>query len=158
MATTLEAEAQRRDTNNEALIAEMTAPAHNDTPSDYELTIINDAERSRWIAVLGAEGIGELTYRYVGGRVVLLKAWVDPSYRNHGIASEMIVYALDEIQHLGKKITVICPVVGSFIAQHSEFAGLIDERHPGSGARPPAMASSDEDDEAELGEFEKDIH
>ena len=64
MATTLEAEAQRRDTNNAALIAEMTAPAHNDTPSDYELTIITEAERRRWIAVLGGE-INELLRAFV---------------------------------------------------------------------------------------------
>lgn len=157
MPTMLEEEVQRREANNAALIAEMTVPAHRDIPSDYELTIINDAERSRWIAVLGAEGIGELTYRYVGGRVVLLKAWVDHNYRNHGVASEMVAFALEEIQRSGKKITIICPVVGTFIARHPEFAELIDERHPGSGAHAETAASSHAPDEAEIAEFEEDV-
>ncbi|MFD5215456.1 GNAT family N-acetyltransferase [Microbacterium sp. NPDC058345] len=158
MATTLEAEATRRAANNAALITEMTASDHTENPSDYELTIVNDAERGRWIAVLGAEGIGELTYRYVGGRVVLLKAWVDHSYRNHGVASELVAYALDEITRMGKKITIICPVVGTFISQHPEFADLIDARHPGSGASPAMPEAAPRDDESEIAEFEKDIH
>jgi len=153
MSTTIESEAAYRQANNQTLISAM-ASEHSDRPSDFDITVINDAERGRWTAILGAEGIGELTYRFVGGRVVLLKAWVDPAYRNHGVASELIAYALEEISHTGKKITIICPVVGTFIAGHPEYAGLIDPVHPGSGAQPQRAARSDED---EISAFEDDV-
>jgi predicted GNAT family acetyltransferase len=155
MTNTIEAEAEHRLANNEALIAAMSEKAHVDKPSDFELTVINDAERARWIAVLGAEGIAELTYRYVGGRVVLLYAWVDHAYRNHGVASELIAYALDEISRNGRKITIICPVVGSFVANHPEFADLIDKAHPGSGAYPQPGDTGH--DELDLAAFENDV-
>ncbi|HWM16117.1 MAG TPA: GNAT family N-acetyltransferase [Microbacterium sp.] len=155
MTNTLEAEAEYRLANNEALVAAMREEAHVDSSSDFELTVINDAERGRWTAVLGAEAIAELNYRYVGGRVVLLYAWVDHTYRNHGVASELIAYALDEISRSGQKITIICPVVGSFVANHPEFADLIDKVHPGSGAYPRPGATGH--DEQELATFENDV-
>jgi uncharacterized protein len=55
--------------------------------SSWELDVINDAERGRWIATLDADAIAELPYRFVGGRVVLLTTWVDrlpPQSGSHG--------------------------------------------------------------------------
>ncbi|MGW7824566.1 hypothetical protein ACWGLF_42375 [Streptomyces puniciscabiei] len=43
---------------------------------------------------------------------------------------------LNEIRESGKKITIICPVVGEFIARHPQYLDLIDKVHPGSGAHP----------------------
>ena len=40
--------------------------------SSWELDVIKDADHGRWVATLGADAIAELTYRFVGGRVVLL--------------------------------------------------------------------------------------
>jgi predicted GNAT family acetyltransferase len=84
--------------------------------SSWELDVLNDAEHGRWIATLGAEAIAELPYRFVGGRVVLLSTWVDPVYRNNRVATELVARVLDEIRESGKKITIICPVVGKFAA------------------------------------------
>ncbi|MEV8213996.1 GNAT family N-acetyltransferase [Leifsonia sp. NPDC077715] len=94
----------------------------------------NNAERQRFVALLGADAIGELTYRHVGGRIVLLSTWVDSVYRNQRVAYELIARALDEISDTGKKITIICPVVGEFIARNPEYAELIDPGHPEDGA------------------------
>jgi hypothetical protein len=49
--------------------------------STWVLDVINYAERGRWTATLGAEAIAELSYRFVGGRVVLLTTWVEPDPR-----------------------------------------------------------------------------
>jgi len=81
----------------------------------WELDVLNDAEHGRWIATLGDEAIAELSYGFVGGRVVLLTIWVDPAYRKKRVATELVSRVLDEIRESGKKITIICPVVGEFI-------------------------------------------
>jgi predicted GNAT family acetyltransferase len=136
MMTSVEAEASNRDENNAELIAALGEANLDEAESRWELDVINDAERGRWIATLGAEAIAELQYRFVGGRVVLLTTWVDPGYRNNRVATELIGRVLDEIGESGKKITVVCPVVGEFIARTPEYLGLIDKVHPGSGAYP----------------------
>ena len=157
MTTDIEAEETNREESNAALILAMKKKALIDVESSWELNVINDAERGRWIAALGAEAIGELTYRFVGGRVVLLSTWVDHAYRNHRVATELIARVLDEIRESGKKITIICPVVGEFIARNPEYLKLIDRVHPGSGAYPPREAAIGQDDDEQLTSIEQDM-
>jgi hypothetical protein len=52
--------------------------------SSWELDVINDPEHGRWVATLGADAIAELTYRFVGGRVVLLSTWINHAYATIG--------------------------------------------------------------------------
>lgn len=156
MTTNIEAEAANREENNATLIAALDEKSLSDVESSWVLDVINDAERGRWIATLGAEPIAELSYRFVGGRVVLLKVWVDPAARHNRVAQELIARALNEVRESGKKITVICPVVGEFIARHPEYFDLIDKVHPGSGAYPrhePADGNHNED----LAAFDRDL-
>jgi len=152
----IEAEAAAREENNAALIAGLDEKTLGDAESSWVLDVINDAERGRWIATLGADAIAELSYRYVGGRVVLLTAWVAPAARHNKVATELIARVLDEVRESGKKITVICPVVGEFIARHPEYLDLIDEVHPGSGAFPRRRPTDGTHDE-ELAAFEHDL-
>lgn len=151
-----EAEAAAREENNAALIAALGQNGLSDVESTWELDVLNDAEHGRWIATLGAEAIAELPYRYVGGRVVLLSTWVDPVYRNNRVATELVARVLDQIRESGKKITIICPVVGAFVARHPEYADLIDKVRPGAGAYP-GRTSVDGGHDDELTAFERDL-
>ncbi|MGW0085052.1 GNAT family N-acetyltransferase [Streptomyces sp. NPDC003393] len=136
MTTNIEAEAAFREQNNAALIAALDETGPGEADSAWELDVLNDAEHGRWTGSLGPEAIAELSYRFVDGRVVLLTTWVDPAYRHRRVATELMARVLDEIRESGKKITVICPVVGEFIARHPQYLDLIDAAHPGSGAHP----------------------
>ncbi|TDC39761.1 N-acetyltransferase [Micromonospora sp. 15K316] len=156
MTINFAAEAANREENNAALIAAVNTTSLSEVESSWEFDVINDAERGRWVAALGAEAIAELSYRFVGGRVVLLTTWVDPAYRRHRVATELIARVLNEIRESGKKITVICPVVGRFIARNPEYLDLIDKVHPGVGAYPPHTPAEGDRDEA-LAAFEKDV-
>lgn len=156
MTTTVEAEAISREESNSALIAEIDR-SPSDVDSEFVLDVINDSERGRWIAALGAEAVGELSYRFVGGRVVLLTTWVDHAYRNRRVATELIARVLDEIRETGKKITIICPVVGEFIARNPQYADLIDSVHPGSGAYPEPAAERAPHDDHQLAALEHDL-
>jgi predicted GNAT family acetyltransferase len=156
MTIDLDAEAVTREENNAALIVALDRDGLSQVESSWDLDVINDAEHGRWVAVLGADAIAELTYRLVGGRVVLLSTWVDHGYRNHRVATELVVRALDEIRESGKKITIICPVVGEFIARSPEYLDLIDKVHPGAGAYPGHEPAGDQNDER-LTAFEQDM-
>ena len=156
MTINLEAEAATREENNAALIAALDKVGLGEVESSWELDVTNDAEHGRWIAILGADAIAELTYRFVGSRVVLLSTWVNHAYRNHRVATELIARVLNEIRESGKKITIICPVVGEFIARNPEYLDLIDKVHPGSGAYPRHEPEDDHAD-AQLTAFERDL-
>jgi predicted GNAT family acetyltransferase len=151
-----EAEAATREENNAALIAALDNVGLSEAESSWELDVTNDAEHGRWVAILGADAIAELAYRFVGGRVVLLSTWVDHAYRNHRVATELVARVLDDIRESGKKITIICPVVGEFIARNPEYLDLIDTVHPGSGAYPQHEPEGDRGDE-QLTAFARDL-
>lgn len=91
------AEASAREENNAALIAALNEADLGESESRWVLDLVHDAEHGRWIAALGDVGIGELSYRFVGGRIVLLTTWVDPAYRKNRVAAELISRVLDEI-------------------------------------------------------------
>ena len=153
----MEAEAATREESNAALIAALDETSLNEVESSWELDVINDAEHGRWVAALGADAIGELPYRFVGGRVVLLSTWVDPAYRRNRVATELVARVLDEIRESGKKITVICPVVGEFIARNPQYLDLIDKVHPGAGAYPQHQPAGGQNDEQQIAAFEHDL-
>jgi hypothetical protein len=61
---------------------------------------------------------------------VLLSTWVAHPYRQKRVATELIARVLDEIRHSRKKITIICPVVGDFIARNPELRADVVELTP----------------------------
>ncbi|NEN07769.1 N-acetyltransferase [Diaminobutyricibacter tongyongensis] len=142
MRINIEDDAVAREENNLALIATFDTPDASDVASTWEFDVLKDEEHGRWIATLGADAIGVLPYRIVGGRVVLLATWVNHAYRNNRVATELVSRVLNEIRESGKKITVLCPVVGEFIAHNPEYLDLIDKIHPGSGAYPKRQPPS----------------
>lgn len=156
MTNNFEAEASARNDNNAALIAALDDAGPSEADSSWQLDVLNDSEHGRWVAALGDDAIAEVSYRYVGGRVVLLTTWVNPAYRKHRVAAELVSRVLDEIRDSGKKVTIICPVIGEFIHRNPAYADLIDKSHPGSGAYPkgkPAEAGPD----GKLSSVEHDI-
>ena len=72
-----------------------------------------------------------MLYEIEGPRLVLSHTAVQPRFQHQGIASALIAAALDDIRAKGKKVTIICPLVHSFIEGHPAYADLVDAEHPG---------------------------
>lgn len=149
-----EAEQEAHRTRDAQLIAQVTNVHVADLRSNWEMEVVNDAEHGRWEAILNEDTVAELSYRLVGGRVVLLSTWVAHPYRQQHVATELIARVLDEIRAAGKKVTVICPVIGAFIAHNQAYGDLVDPRHPGPGMPAAGAASSDEE---QLSAFEQEL-
>jgi hypothetical protein len=46
-------------------------------------------------------------------------------------ATELIRQVLDDVRAQGKTVTIMCPIVRSFIDRNTEYAELVDAAHPG---------------------------
>jgi predicted GNAT family acetyltransferase len=99
--------------------------------SDCGIAVGHDEGLQQYGAWIGTEQIGYLTYKLVGGRVVLWSTMVLPAYRKHGVATELVAKALDDIRASGKTITIVCPIVWEVIRRHPQYEDLIDKVHPG---------------------------
>lgn len=104
-------------------------------PSDCGIDVVHDATLQQYGAWVAEEQVGYLTYKLVGKRVVLWSTMVLPAYRKHGVATELVAKALDDIRGSGKTITVVCPIVWEVIDRHPQYRDLVDKVHPGVTAQ-----------------------
>ena len=123
-----------------AAVETSPVPAARTGGSDYELDLSDDAEYGKYVAYLNQDEIGALFYRHVGGRVVLLSLFVDDAFRGHGVATELIEYVLKSVRKSGRRITIICPVVRTFVDRNPEYEALVDRVHPGVASESILLA------------------
>ncbi|MGC3862179.1 GNAT family N-acetyltransferase [Micromonospora chersina] len=113
--------------------AEPTRSAGEPHSPACDLQVVNDEKLGIYGAIIGDREVAGLTYNVVGDdRVVLLATSVIPEFRKQGIATELIRRALNDVRAQGKTLTIMCPIVRSFIEHNPEYADLIDREHPGA--------------------------
>jgi predicted GNAT family acetyltransferase len=97
-----------------------------------EFAVVNDEKTGIYEAVVGDRMIAGLPYEVAGDdRLVLLATSVFPEFRKQGVATELIRRVLDDVRAQGKTVTIMCPVVHTFIEHNPEYADLIDPKYPG---------------------------
>ncbi|OLS99581.1 hypothetical protein BJF90_08005 [Pseudonocardia sp. CNS-004] len=106
---------------------------HDDSPDPAsDLEVINDEKTGIYEAIVGDRTVAGLSYTVTGDdRLVLLAVSVFPEFRRQGVATELIRRVLDDVRTQGKTVTIMCPIVRTFIEKNPGYAGLIDTRHPG---------------------------
>ncbi|MEO3773089.1 GNAT family N-acetyltransferase [Micromonospora sp. B9E7] len=99
----------------------------------FDFRVVNDEKLGIYDAIVGDREVAGLTYKVAGDdRLVLLATSVFPEFRNRGIATELIRRVLDDVRVQGKTLTIMCPIVRTFIEHNPEYADLIDPEHPGA--------------------------
>lgn len=103
----------------------------------FDFSVVNDEKTGIYEAIVGDTEIAGLPYNVAGDdRLVLLATSVFPEYRRQGIATELIRRVLDDVRTQRKTVTVMCPIVRTFIEHNPEYADLIDPEHPGTTTGP----------------------
>ncbi|HEY0692440.1 MAG TPA: GNAT family N-acetyltransferase [Kribbella sp.] len=98
----------------------------------FDFALVNDEKAGIYEAIVGDREIAGLPYNVAGDdRLVLLATSVFPEFRKQGIATELIRRVLDDVRTQGKTVTIMCPIVRTFIEHNPEYADLIDPKHPG---------------------------
>ncbi len=114
--------------DQQALIDQVADPG---AKTDSDLFLVNEEENGIYDAMSGDTKIGGITYSLADDRVVLLAAMVYPEFRRQGFATEMIRRVLDDVRAQGKTVTIICPIVRTFIDKHPQYEDVVDLKHPG---------------------------
>lgn len=110
---------------------------HGVDAAAFEFFVVRDEKASAYSAMVGDTEIGQMTYNTAGeSRHVLLALFVIPVYRNQGIATNLIRRVLDDVRAHRRTITILCPIVRTFIDRNPEFMDLVDPDEPGVTMRP----------------------
>jgi predicted GNAT family acetyltransferase len=100
--------------------------------SAFDFHLVKDEKAGIYQAIVGNTEIAGLTYDLAGDkRLVLLATTVLPEFRKKGVATELIRRVLDDVRTQEKTVTIMCPIVRTFIEHNPEYADLIDPQHPG---------------------------
>jgi predicted GNAT family acetyltransferase len=98
----------------------------------FDFEVVKDEKLGVYDAIVGDREVAGLTYDVASdNRLVLLATSVFPEFRKQGIATELIRRVLDDIRAQGKTVTIMCPIVRTFIENNPGYADLIDTEHPG---------------------------
>ena len=70
---------------------------------------------------------GFTDYHQNGDVMVLIHTEVDERFRGHGLASELVRSALDDVRGTGVRGAPVCPLVRQYIQDHAEYQDLVLE-------------------------------
>jgi predicted GNAT family acetyltransferase len=112
----------------------------------FDFEVVKDEKVGIYDAIVGNREVAGLTYDVAGDdRLVLRATSVFPEYRKQGVATELIRRVLDDVRAQGKTVTIMCPIVRTFVENYPEYADLIDPEHPGVTKVSPDRKYDDDD-------------
>jgi predicted GNAT family acetyltransferase len=87
--------------------------------------VVDNRERSHYELWLGDDEAGYIAYREEPGAVVLIHTEIDPKYEGHGLGSQLVRGALDDIRGRGLRLVPVCPFVRAYLERHPEQRDLV---------------------------------
>src|SRR4051794_19171695 len=89
------------------------------------LTIREDAERHRFVGLVGEEVVSVADFREVGDVVLMPHTETAYAHRGNGYAKQVVVHALDEFRRRGRRVVPQCAFVAEVIAEEPQYADLV---------------------------------
>ena len=92
-----------------------------------DITVRNNPEQQRFEVAVDGEFAGVADYRKTADEIAFPRVEVDPRFRGHGVAAELVRYALDSVREEGtRRVVPMCPYVQTFIRRYPQYQDLVD--------------------------------
>jgi predicted GNAT family acetyltransferase len=93
---------------------------------DPQFVASRSDSRRRYELTLGRQRVGYIQYRDEHGIRVFLHTEIEPDYTGHGLATQLIEWALADTREGGMRIRPLCPTVAAYLQTHHDYDDLID--------------------------------
>ena len=91
-----------------------------------DLTVENNAAKSRYEARSGETVAGYSVYQATASIIVVEHTEVDPAYEGQGVGSALVKGMLEDIRAEGQhKVLAVCPFVRSWLGKHHDYRDLV---------------------------------
>jgi predicted GNAT family acetyltransferase len=107
--------------------------AEGSTEAAADVSIRDVPERARYELRLGEDVAGFAEYRRSGDTIVFQHTVIEPEFEGRGLGSKLARHVLDEARAAGLTVRPHCPFIASYIADHSEYADLVQRTSPPRG-------------------------
>jgi predicted GNAT family acetyltransferase len=91
------------------------------------IDVADNAAALQYEVTVDGEPAGLIRYTREGDTLTMLHTEVEPKLEGHGIGSELVKRALDDVRAKGEHVRPLCPFVAAYIDDHPEYADLVDE-------------------------------
>lgn len=83
-------------------------------------------EKERYVVKDDAnQEAGEITWSSAGDKIMIIDhTYVDPKYRGHQLAQQLVKYAADKARKEGKKVLPLCPFAKKEFQEKPEYADI----------------------------------
>ncbi len=88
--------------------------------------ISDNRDRSRFEVTVEGH-VAHADYRIDGDVITFTHTIVPPALEGRGIASRLILHALNDVRARGLRVVPQCPFVAAYIRKHPEWADLLVE-------------------------------
>jgi predicted GNAT family acetyltransferase len=90
------------------------------------VTVYDDPDRSRFVIDVDDAPAGFAAYRVRDGAVVITHTEIDKAHRGEGLGGQLAAHTLDTLRGRGARVIPSCPFFAGYIADHPEYADLVD--------------------------------
>lgn len=91
-----------------------------------DIVVRDNPDQQRFEVTVGGEFAGFADYRKTEDEIIFPHVEVDPRFRGHGVAGELVRFALDNVREDGtRRIVPMCPYVQTFLRRYPQYQDLV---------------------------------
>jgi predicted GNAT family acetyltransferase len=94
-----------------------------------QTVVVDNAERSRFEALVDERVIGWQPYRRYKDHFVLMATEIDPQWRNRGMSTALIDGVLGLVRSAQRTVAPRCKLTGDYVFRHAEYRDLVPARY-----------------------------
>ena len=92
-----------------------------------EIAVRDNPDQQRFEVTVDGEFAGVADYRTTDDQIIFPRVEVDPRFRGHGVAAELVRFALDRVREDGtRRVVPMCPYVQTFVRRYPAYQDLVD--------------------------------
>lgn len=99
--------------------------AEEKSNTDETVSVVDNAEESRFEVHVGGQRAGFADYRVSGDTMDFTHTEVDPAFSGRGLAQQLADHALGEARTRGHSVLPHCEFIAKHIAKNPEHADLV---------------------------------
>lgn len=90
--------------------------------------VSDNPAKSQYEVTVDGTLAGYAQYRDMGETRVFTHTVVFPEFEGHGVGTQLVQTALDDVRARGIALVALCPFVDDFVHEHEEYADLVDPK------------------------------
>jgi predicted GNAT family acetyltransferase len=90
-----------------------------------DAVVRDNPEEARYEVYVDEAIAGFVAYRRREELVTMIHTEVEPEWEGHGLGSQLVRGALDDVRSRGLKVRPLCPFVAAYIARHPEYRDIV---------------------------------